>query len=104
MDRILHLSSTQQLTLLCDLFQQVSVRDFNLQVPDDFIPVALKGMQKLNGSGKSNIIYGLYKGLGTCRPDGNDSLFPTSKMPMGLVEYVVNFFITKAGNKVSTSI
>ncbi len=55
--------------------------------------------------GKSNVIYGLCNGFGRSRPENeNESYFPTSRMPMGLLEYMVNFFVTEHGNKVSTVI
>ncbi len=50
--------------------------------------------------GKSNVIYGLCNGFGRSRPENH--LFPYITMPMGLLEYMVNFFVTEHGNKVST--
>ena len=32
------------------------------------------------------------KGLGLQRDDGSGSLIPTNRMPMGLLEYVINFY------------
>ena len=61
-------------------------------------------MKRLSDVGKSNIIYGLCKGLGTMRLDGSDSLFPTTRMPMGLLHYMVEFFISQPGHRVSLSV
>jgi hypothetical protein len=49
-------------------------------------------MENLHRAGRSNVLYLLAKALGTTRPDGSDSLLPISRMPMGLLEYMVNFF------------
>ena len=63
-----------------------------ITVPEDFLILAAKAMSQLKKNKRSNIIYNLAKGLGTPRLHGNDSMFPTKRMPMGLVEYVINFF------------
>lgn len=51
-------------------------------------------MQYLRESNRSNILYGLACGIGKKRVDGSDSVFPVTRMPMGLVEYIINFFST----------
>ena len=38
------------------------------------------------------------------RQDGTDSLMPARRMPMGLVEYLVNFFTADNLSKVNTSL
>ena len=57
-------------------------------------------MRHLGEAGRSNIIYSLAKAVG---PGGCDSLLPTKNMPMGLVEYAVNFFIASSIQKVNTA-
>ena len=59
-------------------------------------------MVQLKDRGRHDVIYGLSKGLGTTRPDKSDSLFPTTRMPMGLLEYniMVQFFNGKPGQHV----
>ena len=49
-------------------------------------------MQRLSGGGQSNVLYNLAKGIGTMRSDLSDSHFPIKRMPLGLVEYIANFF------------
>jgi len=44
---------------------------------------------------RSNLIYLLAKSLGTVRSDNSDFLLPAKRMPMGLIEYCVNFFNTR---------
>jgi len=46
---------------------------------------------------RSNVLYNLAKGVGTLRGDSSDSRFP---MPMGLVEYAANFFVSDNLQKV----
>ena len=66
-----------------------------------FIDLSLQAMKNLRASGRSNILYELAFGLGTQRPDGSGPRFPTDRMPMGLLEYVVNFFASQSMNEVS---
>ena len=100
-DKVMHLSSDEQLQLGCDVFNHVASCQYGISVPDDFIRHALSCMKQLAAVGKPNVIYGLCKGLGTIRPGGSDSYFPTSRMPMGLLQYMVEFFITQPGHRVS---
>ena len=54
-----------------------------------------------------HLVYALAIGLGTLRPDGSDSLIPTKRMPMGLLEYAVRIITVGhrlfAGSKVQMS-
>ena len=58
-------------------------------------------MKHLQDAGRLNVIYDLVKGFGTKRPDGSDSYFPTKRMPMGLLQYMAQFFVAKPGQNVS---
>ena len=57
----------------------------------------------LKNCNQTNVAYGLAKVIGTLRPDKTDSLMPTKRMPMGLVEYLVQFFSADNLTKVSRS-
>ena len=48
-------------------------------------------MEHLKSCSRSNVIYNLAKALGKMRDDHSDSLLPTKRIPMGLVEHCVNF-------------
>lgn len=48
-----------------------------VSVPDDFLELSLSAMNQTQLSGRSNVVYSLVKGLGTQRPDGSDSCFPS---------------------------
>ena len=69
-----------------------------MDLPSDFVLLSILGMRHLERAGK---IYELTKGLGVMRPDGTDSCFPTSRMPMGMLQYMVRFFNAKPGEHVS---
>ena len=104
MDSYCRLSSDEQLSLVCDMFAHTATSKFGLAVPNDFLAMALKGMQNLSAAGRSNVICTLCKGLGSFRPgNSKETYFPTSRMPMGLLEYMVNFFTSEHGNTVSDS-
>ena len=59
---------------------------------DDFLQLAISVMEQLQSSGRYNVVYRLSKVIGTKRKDQSDSLLPTKRMPMGLIEHCVNFF------------
>ena len=94
------LRSDEQLELLSELFSLL-VRQSSVPIlPSNFLELVVKGMKRLHDGGRSNVIYLLAKALGTTRSDGSDSLLPVSRMPMGLLEYMVNFFTASSTNKV----
>jgi hypothetical protein len=87
------LSSQEQMEFIASLYQYyASVCYPGLRVAYTFLEVSLKAMAQLQKSGRSNILFGLANGLGTQRTSCPDSLIPTSRMPMGLLEYVINFY------------
>ena len=98
MEHIAALSADEQLNLMSDLFSSHASSNYGLTVPPDFIKLSLQGMKHLEAGGRLN---GLAKGFGTKRPDGSDSCFPTTRMPIGLLQYMIQFFITKPGLHVS---
>ena len=51
-------------------------------------------MERLKLCSRSNVIYNLTKGLGMMRNDQSDSWFPAKRIPMGLIEYTCNFFVS----------
>ena len=58
-------------------------------------------VQNFKPRNQINVVYDLAKVIGTMRPDKTDSLMPAKRMPMGLVEYLVQFFSAKTLTKVS---
>ena len=89
-----HVEPMQHLHFISELLASYFVR-LNLSVPRDFLELSIKGMIQLEMTKRSNILYGLAKGLGTQCSCGSDSLFPTKQVITGLVEYSINFFNAK---------
>jgi len=86
------LQPNEQCTVLSALFDMFVQKSTTLKHASNFIEFAVEGMNHLKECNRSNAIYLLAKSLGTLRPDGSDSLLPARRMPMGLIEYCVNFF------------
>ena len=84
---------SEQAGVVCKLVQALAAP--SVKVPREFIAQSLLTMQRLQQAGRSNVLALLAKALGTIRPDGSDSLMPVCKMPVGLIEYAVNFFASK---------
>lgn len=60
--------------------------------PADFISLSLKGMKRLKGREKNNILYKFSECLGRDRPGTTLPLMPLDRMPFGLIEYQIEFF------------
>lgn len=95
------LPSAQKVQFLSEVFEKYAENSSGVTVPGDYLPLSLEAMKRLKDSNRINILYELAKGLGTTRPDGSDSYFPTKRMPMGMLQYMVLFFNSKAGHQVS---
>ena len=74
-----------------------------MKMPEDFLHHVIYGLKNLHTNKRSNILYSLAKGVSTMRGDGSDTLFPLKRMPAGLVEYCVNFFVANSVAKVHVS-
>ena len=91
-DRIQTFPASQQLELLVRLFQSLALQQHGLYVPSDYLTLSLQGMQHPKSCGRENVLYNLAQGLGTFREDASDSRFPAQRMPMGLLQYMVDFY------------
>ncbi len=80
------------LLALSEMFCDYCKETLHLCIPADFLQLSASAMTRLQNHGRSNVLYNLAKGVGTERPDQSDSCFPVCRMPMGLIEYVTNFF------------
>ena len=94
------LTSNDQLEVLNELLSSHAAMQYNLIIPEDYLQLSLKRMKHLEEVGKSNVLYELAKGLGTMRDDKSGSMFPVSRMPMGMLQYMVHFFNAKPGQTV----
>lgn len=93
---------TADLKSMSTMFSQHCNDSLELAVPIDFLELSISAMKRLKQNQRSNVVYNFVKGVGTERPDKTDSKFPVLRMPMGLVEYVTNFFVAEDSNQVST--
>ena len=71
-------------------------------VPSDFLKLSLNAMSRLQEAGRTNMVYNMSKAIGTLRPDSEESRLPISRMPMGLLEYCVNFYSSNCLQQVPT--
>ena len=99
---LVNLTLEQQFKVLSKLFSSLLQKDSKCVVPDNFLELAANGMGYLHKCDRSNVIYLLSQALGTMRSDQSDSLLPVKRMPMGLIEYTVNFFTADHINEVCT--
>lgn len=95
------LSAEEQLSLMSEVFCSHASTHYQMNLPHDFLTLSLNGMKHLNEMKRMNVLYELAKGLGVMRPDGTDSLFPTLRMPMGMLQFMVGFFNASPGGNVS---
>ena len=91
-ERIQTFPVSKQLELVGRLFQSLALQQHGLYVPSDYLTLSLQGMQHLKSCGRENVLYNLAQGLGTFRDDASDSRFPVQRMPMGLLQYMVDFY------------
>ncbi len=89
------LDGREQVRGLSSLFSRYCAEQFECTVPDDFLLYAAPAMSQLSVSHRSNVLYNQAKGLGCMRAHKSDALFPTKRMPMGLLEFMENFLCIK---------
>ena len=83
-------------------FSLVSQRQ-GVTIPGDFLELSIAACNHLKRCGRANVLYNIAKGLAQMwsdGSDGSDSLLPASRMPMGLLEHISNFFISESLQKV----
>ncbi len=85
------LDQHHQVLYISKLFSRVCQTEFQYDVPDDFLIYAFQAFNRLATVQRSNVLYSLAKEIETMRNDLTDSLFPVKRMPMGLLEFMVNF-------------
>ena len=95
-------AKADDMKLLSSLFAQACEKEYNITVPKDYLVLSAFAMMQLEKANRSNVLYNLALGLGTSREDNSDSRFPTQRMPMGLIEHTINFFVANNANQVDT--
>lgn len=93
------MNSNDRLQFICEQFTAYCSSQ-NVTVPNDFLQLAVKGMAHLQKAGRSNVLYGLSKGLETMRSDGSDTLLPCKQVVTDLLEHCASFFPANYGDQV----
>ena len=91
-EMVLGLLVSEQLDLMSKLFSSHACEHHDISIPKDFLKLVLDGLKHLRTCSRSNVIYGLARGIGSMRDDGSDSKLPARRMPTGLLEHMINFF------------
>ena len=94
------LDESTRLEIISEMFSAYA-HSQGISVSNDFLQLFLQATHHLKNCNRINVVYGLAKVIGTMRLDKTDSLMPAKRMPMGLVEYLVQFFSAKTLTKVS---
>ena len=94
------LDESARLEIISEMFSAYA-HSQGISVSNDFLQLFLQATHHLKNCNRINVVYGLAKVIGTMRLDKTDSLMPAKRMPMGLVEYLVQFFSAKTLTKVS---
>ena len=63
-----------------------------MRIGTDFLELVVKASKHILQCGRANVVYGVARAIGLVRPDGSDSRLPAKRMPMGLLEHMVNFY------------
>ena len=58
-------------------------------------------MKLLQSQGKTNLEYSFAYVIATARPESDESLLPLNRMPLGLTEYQIDFFLSTNISQVS---
>ena len=99
------MAEDEQVCAINKVFQVLAARSYpTVVIPDDFVYLCLKAMERLSQVGRNNVVYGLVQGLGTMREDNSDSQFPMLRMLMGLLEYMISFYSANTINKVCPTV
>ena len=89
------LTTDQTLSQLSQEFSEFVARPLGLSIPENFLVLSVNTMQHLKTCGRTNVLYALAKGIGTVRDDNSNSLFPSKRLPMGLLQHMANFFVAR---------
>lgn len=101
-DLMKSIAEQEQLKTISELFHKYVLVNHSVNIPSDFLEVASQAMAQLKRHQRSNVLYKLAKSMGTLRLDSDDSRFPMTRMPMGLVEYISDFFASDNMHQVNS--
>ena len=86
------LEHSKRLNLTNRLFKQIAIDTGINTNPGDFVTLAVNAMSNLQDNRKPNILYKFAYSLGNKKPGTEETLFPMSRMPFGMVQYQIEFF------------
>lgn len=98
------MSTDDQLQFMSNFLTKFANTHYDVHINSDFLKFFLDASRHLKECNRPNIVYGVAKAIGIMRPDGSDSRLPAKRMPMGLLEHMVNFFNADTYNKVRINI
>ena len=100
-EMVMLLPEEDQLKAISELFCYFAEAKHNVHIRSDFLRLTIDASEHLLKCGRSNVVYGVAKAIGTKRADKSDSRLPAKRMPMGLLEHMVNFYNADSYTKVT---
>ena len=100
---VMSLPEEDRLKAISELFCYFAEAKYSVHIPSDFLRLTISASEHLLMCGRSNVVYGLAKAIGTERADKSNSRLPAKRMPMGLLEHMVNFYNADSYTKVKFS-
>ena len=98
------MSTDDQLKFMANFLTKFANTHYDVHVNSDFLQFFLDASRHLKECNRPNVVYGVAKAIGRMRPDRSDSRLPAKRMPMGLLQHMVNFFNADTYNKVRNNI
>lgn len=87
-------TSNEQLHVVSQLYQVCALTASTVVIPSDYLQLSVEAMSHLKDLGRTNVLYNLAKVIGTKRANSSESRLPVGRMPMGLLEHCINFFLS----------
>ena len=100
---VMSLPEQDRLKAISELFCYFAEVKCSVHIPSDFLRLTVGASEHFLMCGRSNVVNGLAKAIGTKRADKSDSRLPAKRMPMGLLEHMVNFYNADSYTKVKFS-
>lgn len=100
-EMVMLLPEKDQLNTISEIFCYFAEAKHGVYIRSDFLQFVVNASEHLLQCGRSNVVYGVAKAIGRRRSDGSDSRFPAKRMPMGLLEHMVNFYNSDSYSKVN---
>lgn len=96
------ISEGEQLQIMADWFSKFASSNYGVHIDSDFLQLSLSASRYLKQCKRGDVMYGVAKAIGRMRPDDSDSRLPAKRMPMGLLEHMLNFFNADSYSQVCT--